>query len=1074
MRRAFTPNEENILTGSDSDLDNLDLLNLCGSFSSSNLRVNWNSGHRNTEIFSSGDCPLSHQPKRCQHHRNKKPPQGSGDFSGLQSPLARKPKRVTKTRKDRLHNDPDYQSVLLLYDNQRNVSDKGVSVQNTDSTRTPKLCTVDIHTVSTELENKSLPKRPPEDQEKKFPFHVTPSGNFKIKSEQVVFESEKLSVLVADPRHTKVNVVPDSKRAEEAMANNDKEFPRRSAMESIMGQGCFLDGSLGSLIASTAPAHKDKESAEYEGKATDQILDPEMSLNRLGHTAADQIDWHLVKLPEKANLYLELYQRITNLTNADCKVYIGNEQFQCHLIVLQCYSEIFDQYVSVKKVELPSDKVSAQAFSFIYEWMITGEPAYTELSRDTVLDVFNAAKYLKIKDLTEQCWAFIDNTEVFSEGTAFMLYMNAKNKDLEDVRELMLPRIQSFFLMLVSSQDWLDLEKQDVVNFLSSNYIRVTCEMEIYMSAIRWLKYKWEEREEDVLDIMGCVRFGNISPWQLVDIKRNPENPEFLRLTSIPEICKMIDDGLAFVIIKYWYGQANEDYQRWNNMLGLQEPPARNWSGADKTYFTYREFLIYLDQYRRNQILETSKPKDRKQVTDLKTYLKQEVDKGAPRIPTMDEFLSTRKAEEVISHKQSPKKSRHEAAVTIQAAFRGHLVREMLKQYVSNVSVKRLRNRAILEPSKNRTKTPSPLTTQYQTALPVRVPWNSQRNYKVLSMFAQRRNEISSSALSATTKDYLGDSSLFSSDRESVLVLGGIDPHSTYGVSRNTGKDMYRYLPDSNEWEYVGALPEPRHHHSVAFLKGRVYLCGGADPRDDDVKGKSVVVDTTWSFDPVKRAWFNEGSLNTARKNFALITSNYTLYAIGGQDKQGRTLASVERFQPELGAWEFQAPLQHPRMGIACSKFRNYIWVAGGMSGSKNNPVSSLVECYDVKKNQFPRCFSRMFSMSDRLYLLGGAGKLKTEKDKTTTSVPDIDVWDSTILQWKHHSDMAIPRHGHAIAYLGTQILIIGGVTTVYMRALSNTECYCTERGTWVRGIACLPTTLSGHAAVTLPPASLL
>lgn len=84
--------------------------------------------------------------------------------------------------------------------------------------------------------------------------------------------------------------------------------------------------------------------------------------------------------------------------------------------------------------------------------------------------------------------------------------------------------------------------------------------------------------------------------------------------------------------------------------------------------------------------------------------------------------------------------------------------------------------------------------------------------------------------------------------------------------------------------------------------------------------------------------------------------------------------------------------------------------------------------------------------MSDRLYLIGGAGKI-TEKEKTTTSVSAIDVWDPVNLEWKHQTDMAIPRHGHAIAYLGTQILIIGGVTTVYMRALSNTECYCTERG---------------------------
>lgn len=35
-------------------------------------------------------------------------------------------------------------------------------------------------------------------------------------------------------------------------------------------------------------------------------------------------------------------------------MFIDNEEFNCHLIVLQCYSELFDEYAAVKKVELAS------------------------------------------------------------------------------------------------------------------------------------------------------------------------------------------------------------------------------------------------------------------------------------------------------------------------------------------------------------------------------------------------------------------------------------------------------------------------------------------------------------------------------------------------------------------------------------------------------------------------------------------------------------------------------------------------------------------------------------------------
>ncbi|XP_050304340.1 uncharacterized protein LOC126741912 [Anthonomus grandis grandis] len=482
-----------------------------------------------------------------------------------------------------------------------------------------------------------------------FPFKVTPSGNLKVESSQVIFASKKLSVLVADPKNTKVNIHPEPQRIRAKMSremgqpepSERQKTPNSPMMESLINHAGGIS-TLGNLLGGISPVRSPmKEASEYESKETCEILDPELDLGRLGYSSVQEIDWDKAKLPEKKNLYLELYHRITNNTNADCKVYIDNEEFSCHLIVLQCYSELFDAYVAVKKVELPSDKCSVSTFALIYEWMITGEPSYLHLNRGNVLDIFVSARYLRIKDLVEQCWALIDQIDVFNEDTAFLLYMDAKKRNLPEVMELMLPRIQNFFLMLVSSQDWLELDVDDIKNLLSSNYISVNCEMEIFMSAVRWLKHDWQERDKHKYDVLTCVRFGNIAPWQLVDIKRNPENPDFLQLATDQKICKMIDDGLSFVIIKYWYGQEKEDFQYWNTTLGLTEPLARNWAGPDKTYFTFREFLIYLDQYRRSQLIEKNKPKNLDKSDKNKPQeTKYTAPKLSPRIPTMDEFMS--------------------------------------------------------------------------------------------------------------------------------------------------------------------------------------------------------------------------------------------------------------------------------------------------------------------------------------------------------------------------------------------------------------------------------------------------
>lgn len=47
-------------------------------------------------------------------------------------------------------------------------------------------------------------------------------------------------------------------------------------------------------------------------------------------------------------------------------------------------------------------------------------------------------------------------------------------------------------------------------------------------------------------------------------------------------------------------------------------------------------------------------------------------------------------------------------------------------------------------------------------------------------------------------KDYLRDGSLFFPDRESIIVFGGIDPHSKYGDGRNTGRNIFRFHSGMN------------------------------------------------------------------------------------------------------------------------------------------------------------------------------------------------------------------------------------------------------------------------------------
>ncbi|XP_045785830.1 uncharacterized protein LOC123881201 [Maniola jurtina] len=1012
-----------------------------------------------------------------------------------------------------------------------------------------------------------------------FPFKPTPSGNLKVQSNQVVFQSSTVGVLLADPTQAKVKVKFEGKATGELKNDENNEDNNDPELRLQYGP---RETNVNTQVRKTFTTNKNTKIKPHNSKD-----DSGEYLSNLGYTLSEPVDWMRVQLPKKKDLFQEFYRRIHNFINTDTIVHIGREEFHCHHVVLEIYSSFFEINTQ-REIELPCTNVTPESFHTIYEWMIFSGPESNKiLKRDNVLDLFCAAQYLGIKDLEDQCWSFIANENLFNEDSAFALYREARLKGITPVMDLMVPRVMRFFLPLVASKDFLDLEPEEVMTFLKSNFVCVTSEIEILMAGVRWLYGDWASRSRHAVEMMQCVRFGLISPWQLVDIKRNPENAEILEVVNEPEIQQMVDDGLAYVIIKYWYGNNSKNYYHWIDVLGLTEPAERNWIGEEKNHVTYKDFLKYLEEfqvpkeqmYQQMAMMQPTRRTDDNHgnlrgMDDKMETRRPKFDFPLPatlkgltgdKFPTVSDVLEGRKKanEDGPSRSISPppknsspesKRSpmmeqkqkdleephnvrqpvKHECCKQIQqihvcklkpenmpysSPIHGPPVKdsedmnttsETSSEAVATSTTDNYASRhgerrhsiaasylaaatAALSSSKRESQITAPraqTTTdarmgqnQASTSSPneARSPQTSMFNQSKESLARINMNKLSTSILGPSNKNYITDGSLFNWDRETVLVFGGIDPHTSYGVAGNTGKDIFRFDPVTNSWDLVGELPEPRHHHSVSFLRGRVFLVGGADPREDDLRGKSVVVSTVWSFEPVTRSWYSESGLAVPRKNFGLVVHRMALYAIGGQDKKGRVLRSVERFDPRSGSWSEVRAMSTARMAAAVTKYRDYIWVAGGMTGEKRRPVCNIVECYNSKTNEwteihslrFPRCFATLFSMNDKLYIIGGAGKM-SDKDKTPSSVGAIDVWNWKERQWKLETEMSIPRHGHALAYLGTQLIIIGGVTTIYMRALSNVESFCCERGAWIRGVATLPTPLSGHGAVTLPPASLM
>lgn len=208
----------------------------------------------------------------------------------------------------------------------------------------------------------------------------------------------------------------------------------------------------------------------------DLRISKEMTLKEMGFGSTQIEDWDKIVQPHKESLITLLKNMIENYIKTNVVIHIGDKSFNCHMMVLQCYSSFFMNLNTENVIFLPYDKVSPEAFVMIYDWMLSPEP---KVQREGILELFNAAQFLKMKALVDQCWVCLDDDERFCEDAAFLLYMEARTYKLDLIMQLMLTRICKFFLTLVSSKEFLELDHKEVCTLLKSNSIGVNSESEV-------------------------------------------------------------------------------------------------------------------------------------------------------------------------------------------------------------------------------------------------------------------------------------------------------------------------------------------------------------------------------------------------------------------------------------------------------------------------------------------------------------------------------------------------------------------------------------------------------------------
>jgi N-acetylneuraminic acid mutarotase len=154
-----------------------------------------------------------------------------------------------------------------------------------------------------------------------------------------------------------------------------------------------------------------------------------------------------------------------------------------------------------------------------------------------------------------------------------------------------------------------------------------------------------------------------------------------------------------------------------------------------------------------------------------------------------------------------------------------------------------------------------------------------------------------------------------------VYVVGGVNTLGVYLASA----EAWMFSPASGTWTQLPDMASQREAPAAAFIGGKLYVTGGADPSD-------VVNQTALEiYDPRTGQWSAGAPVPHAYYGSATAVLDGKMYVIGGCDINSQCrYRNVQVYDPATNTWAQAAPYPRPISFGACGGIGGKLYCAGG------------------------------------------------------------------------------------------------------------------------------------------------
>lgn len=227
---------------------------------------------------------------------------------------------------------------------------------------------------------------------------------------------------------------------------------------------------------------------------------------------------------------MEFYKPFHQQPPSDMTIVVGNRKYYLHKCVLEASSDVFEAMFSPssvweeaisKEAKLVENVICESVVPEFIKFMYSG---YVHIKHDTALPLFILADKYNVEELINVCYSYMKHHMVLARRKNVLLgwYRFLQQSKHQDLAGKIHRFIRLNFSRFAQTEDFFQLEFEELLDFLEYSDLRVVDEAEVFYIVDRWMEVYCNEcghiSENMFAKLTERIRFPVMSSSQLITL----------------------------------------------------------------------------------------------------------------------------------------------------------------------------------------------------------------------------------------------------------------------------------------------------------------------------------------------------------------------------------------------------------------------------------------------------------------------------------------------------------------------------------------------------------------------------